>query len=51
MCAEVTCKQCGRPAWKGCGQHVEQRLGNVAQESRCQRKVQGAVKKLRSFGR
>ena len=36
MCAEVTCKQCGRPSWKGCGQHVEQVLGHVAREDRCQ---------------
>ena len=31
----VTCKQCGRPTWKGCGLHVEQVLGNVPPEDRC----------------
>ena len=36
MCVEVTCKQCGRPSWKGCGKHVDQVLGHVAPEDRCQ---------------
>ena len=23
MCYPVTCKQCGKTTWKGCGQHVD----------------------------
>lgn len=51
MCSEVTCRQCGRPSWKGCGQHVDQVLGHVALEERCQCKVQGTTKKLGWFSR
>ena len=36
MCVEVTCRQCGRASWKGCGKHVDQVLGHVAREDRCQ---------------
>jgi hypothetical protein len=51
MCAEVTCKQCGRPSWKGCGQHVELVLGHVAPEDRCQCRARTASKSRRWFGR
>ena len=36
MCRAAKCKQCGRPTWKGCGAHVEQVLGDVPKEERCQ---------------
>jgi hypothetical protein len=36
MCRAVTCKKCGKPSWKGCGTHVEQVLGDVAPDQRCQ---------------
>jgi hypothetical protein len=36
MCSRVTCKTCGRPTYSGCGQHVEQVLGNVPKADRCQ---------------
>jgi len=32
----VTCKQCGKPDWAGCGAHVEQVLGDVPAAQRCQ---------------
>jgi hypothetical protein len=51
MCAAVTCKQCGRPSWKGCGMHVEQVLGHVAPEDRCQCRARTATKGRRWFGR
>lgn len=35
MCRAATCKQCGKPTWKGCGMHVEQALGNVPKSQRC----------------
>ncbi len=36
MCRAVTCKSCGKPTWVGCGEHVEQVLGSVPVEDRCQ---------------
>lgn len=36
MCMQVKCPQCGKPTWKGCGAHVEQVLGHVPRDQRCQ---------------
>ena len=36
MWRTVTCKRCGKAPWKGYGAHVEQVLGNVASNQRCQ---------------
>lgn len=36
MCRMITCKQCGKPTWAGCGAHVEQVLGHVPPAERCQ---------------
>ncbi len=35
MCTRVTCPQCDRPSFVGCGRHVEQVLGDVPPEQRC----------------
>lgn len=35
MCSKATCKQCGKPTWKGCGNHVEQALAGVPKNQRC----------------
>ena len=35
MCRAVTCKQCGRTNWAGCGQHVDQVMRGVPTGSRC----------------
>jgi hypothetical protein len=35
MCQRITCKQCGKPGFSGCGRHVEQVLGDVAAADRC----------------
>jgi hypothetical protein len=35
MCRRATCKSCQKPSWKGCGAHVEQVLGDVAPDDRC----------------
>ncbi|MBE7451240.1 MAG: hypothetical protein HS111_20795 [Kofleriaceae bacterium] len=40
MCRVVTCKQCQRPTWAGCGAHVEQVLGHVPAAERCQCRAQ-----------
>jgi hypothetical protein len=36
MCSRVTCPTCHRPTYAGCGQHVEQVLGDVPPSDRCQ---------------
>ncbi len=35
MCRRVTCRNCGRPTWAGCGAHVEQVIGDVPESDRC----------------
>ena len=35
MCRMVTCKQCKKPSWAGCGAHVESVLGHVPKADRC----------------
>jgi hypothetical protein len=35
MCSRVTCAQCGKPSFVGCGRHVEEVLGDVPLEERC----------------
>jgi hypothetical protein len=35
MCQRVTCGQCGKPSFAGCGRHIEQVLGDVPPERRC----------------
>lgn len=35
MCRRVKCSSCGKPGYAGCGQHVEQVLGDVPPGERC----------------
>lgn len=35
MCQPITCPECGRPSWVGCGAHVEEVLGDVPVSERC----------------
>lgn len=35
MCKKVTCDNCGKATWAGCGEHIEQALEGVAQSDRC----------------
>jgi hypothetical protein len=35
MCQKVTCFNCGKPTWDGCGQHIEEALEGVALQDRC----------------
>lgn len=35
MCRRVECSTCGRPTFAGCGQHIEQVLGDVPPAQRC----------------
>jgi hypothetical protein len=35
MCSRITCNQCGKATWTGCGQHIDQALAGVAKDQRC----------------
>jgi hypothetical protein len=35
MCRRVTCDTCGKPTYAGCGEHIEQVLGDVPVDQRC----------------
>lgn len=35
MCERITCSECGKPGFTGCGRHIEQVLGDVEWEDRC----------------
>lgn len=35
MCQRVTCSNCGRPTYIGCGRHVEAVLHDVPLDARC----------------
>jgi len=36
MCQRVRCPKCDKPTFAGCGRHVEQVLGDVPPDERCQ---------------
>ena len=35
MCRKITCKQCEKPTWAGCGAHIETVLRSVPEKDRC----------------
>ncbi|MEU0505606.1 MULTISPECIES: hypothetical protein [unclassified Nocardia] len=35
MCQRIVCRTCGKPGYTGCGEHVEEVLGDVPQAQRC----------------
>lgn len=35
MCQRTTCSSCGKPGFTGCGRHIEEVLGDVPWEDRC----------------
>ena len=35
MCRAVTCRECGKTTWAGCGQHVNQVMAGVPGSQRC----------------
>lgn len=45
MCSRIECPQCHRPTFAGCGAHVEQVLGSVPKEDRCNCREQTAKAK------
>lgn len=44
MCRRVSCNKCGRPTYAGCGQHIEQVLGDVSPADRCKCREKKAVR-------
>jgi len=50
MCRRVTCKQCGKADWAGCGAHVEQVLGDVPKSDRCHCRETGTAPSARGGG-
>lgn len=35
VCRAVTCRQCGKTTWSGCGQHVDSVMAGVPSSDRC----------------
>lgn len=35
MCQKVICDACSKPTWAGCGEHIEEALGDVKIADRC----------------
>ena len=35
MCSRTTCRNCKKPTWSGCGQHIEIALKGVPRKDRC----------------
>ncbi|MGA4506982.1 hypothetical protein ACQB6R_01455 [Propionibacteriaceae bacterium G1746] len=35
MCRAVTCKQCGKTTWAGCGQHVDEVMKGIPKAQQC----------------
>jgi hypothetical protein len=44
MCTRITCADCGKPGYTGCGAHVEQVLRGVPPEQRCRCREERADK-------
>lgn len=52
MCQRIVCSKCGKPSYQGCGNHVEQVLGDVPAAQRCSCSAGQPVRKpWRLFGR
>lgn len=52
MCQRATCPRCKKPTFRGCGQHVEQVLGDVPVSQRCSCASEPRQPRLRwPFGR
>jgi hypothetical protein len=35
MCSRITCPNCQKPTWSGCGRHIEEALKGVPEADRC----------------
>jgi len=43
MCTRVSCSDCGKPSYVGCGRHVDRVLGDVPKDERCSCREAGAA--------
>ncbi len=43
MCRKVTCEDCGKATWAGCGMHVKSALAGLKKEDLCENWKKGAV--------
>ena len=46
MCRRVSCRDCGKPTFRGCGDHVEEVLGDVPPPERCRCREQARLDAL-----
>lgn len=52
MCSRITCPDCKKPSWAGCGAHVDMVLRDVPEKDRCQcKQAPPSFSSLFSFGR
>ena len=35
MCRSVTCTDCGKQTWSGCGKHIDSALAGISLQDRC----------------
>lgn len=46
MCRQVTCRQCNKVTWSGCGAHVDAVMRGVSEQDRCRcHEQRGAAQK------
>ena len=50
MCSKVICRQCNKPTWSGCGEHIEDALAGIAVSDRC-KGHEGQAKKSGIFSK
>jgi hypothetical protein len=50
MCRRITCPDCGKPSFAGCGRHVESVLGDIPSAERCRCKAGGAGRAVDAGG-
>ena len=50
MCRMIHCGRCNKPTWAGCGAHVEQVLGHLSRDQRCQCRDSQAASKSSGGG-
>lgn len=43
MCRQVQCPKCNKPTYAGCGMHIEQVLGHIPHDQRCDCRTKSAA--------
>jgi len=47
----TTCRNCGKPDWRGCGAHIDSVLGDVPRKQRCCCRNDGSHPSQQSLGK